>query len=251
MCFSLLNYSYLSLPNALKLGRATCVYIQKEQYKPSTYKRNNMKMKSSQMFFFVELFILVFYVHEHICSEVFLRLNVRHHVTSQRKPNTAKHTSQQQTIRTDHHPGHSYSMAVTANTPPRGDRPPPRRKTDSETMAKGGKGRNKRCASDGGNTADKSHKRSSAEGDNDKSKRMTATDVRDKSSTKGDGATTPHDHDAETNLQKDPRPSPHEKNDQESMDKVTKGEKKRSASYSGNMGDKSRKRSSAEGYNDK
>ena len=142
-------------------------------------------------------------------------------------------------------------MAVTANTPPRGDRPPPRRKTDSETMAKGGKGRNKRCASDGGNTADKSHKRSSAEGDNDKSKCMTATDVHDKSSTKGDGATTPHDHDAETNLQKDPRPSPHEKNDQESMDKVTKGEKKRSASYSGNMGDKSRKRSSAEGYNDK
>jgi hypothetical protein len=75
MCFSLLNYSYFTLPNALKLGRATCVYIQTEQYKPSTYKRNNMKMKSSQMFFFVELFILVFCVHKHISLEVFLRLN--------------------------------------------------------------------------------------------------------------------------------------------------------------------------------
>ena len=64
-----------SLPNPLKLGRVTCVYIQKEQYKPSTYKRNNMKMKLSQMFSFVELFILVFYVHEHISSEVFLWLN--------------------------------------------------------------------------------------------------------------------------------------------------------------------------------
>jgi hypothetical protein len=59
-----------------------------------------MKMKLSQMFFFIELFILLFYIHKHICSEVFLRLNVRHHVTSQQKPNTAKHTSQQQTIRT-------------------------------------------------------------------------------------------------------------------------------------------------------
>ena len=67
-----------------------------------------MKMKSSQMFFFIELFILVFYVHEHICSEVFLWLNVRHHVTSQRKPNTAKHTSQQQTIRT---------QTITQDTP--------------------------------------------------------------------------------------------------------------------------------------
>ena len=32
---------------------------------------------------------------------------------------------------------------------------------------------------------------------------MTATDGRDTSSTKGNGATTPHDRDAETNLQKD------------------------------------------------
>ena len=84
---------------------------------------------------------------------------------------------------------------------------------------------------------------------------MTATNVCDKSSTKGDGATTPHDHDAENNLQKDPRcgnrPPPHKKNDQESMDKVTKGGKKRSASYDGNTGDKSRKRLSAEGNNDK
>ncbi len=114
------------------------------------------------------------------------------------------------------------------------------------------KGQKKRSASNGGNTADKSHKRSSAEGDNDKNEdagtngapgdgeRMTATNVHDMSSTKGDGATTPHDCDAETNLQKDPccgnRPPPHEKNDQESMDKVTKGQKKHSASYGGNLG---------------
>ena len=147
-----------------------------------------MKMKSSQMFFVVELFILVFYVHEHICSEVFLRLNVRHHVTSQRKPNTAKHTSQQQTIRTDHHPGHSHPMA---------------------------KGQKKRSANYDGNMGDKSCKRLSAEGNNDKNKDtgtneapgdgecLTATDGRDMSSTKDDGATTPHDCDAETNLQKD------------------------------------------------
>ena len=198
-----------------------------------------MKMKSSQMFF-VELFILVFYVHEHICSEVFLRLNVRHHVTSQRKPNTAKHTSQQQTIRTDHHPGHSHPMA---------------------------KGQKKRSASDGGNMANKSHKWLSAEGDDDENEdagtkgapgdgeRMTVTDVRDKSSTKGNSATTPHDCDAETNLQKDPRcgnrPPPHEKNDQESMNKVTKGGKKRSASDGGNTANKSCKRLSGEGNNDK
>ena len=50
---------------------------------------------------------------------------------------------------------------------------------------------------------------------------MTATNVHDKSSTKGDGAMTPHDRNAETNLQRDPR--------------------KRSASYDGNTGDKSRK----------
>ncbi len=85
--------------------------------------------------------------------------------------------------------------------------------------------------------------------------RMTATDVRDKSSTKGDGATTSHDCDAETNLQKDPccgnRPPPHKKNDQESMDKVTKGGKKRSTSYDGSTGDKGRKRLSAEGDNNK
>ncbi len=43
-----------------EVGEGYSVYIQKEQYKPSTYKRNNIKMKSSQMFFFVELFILVF-----------------------------------------------------------------------------------------------------------------------------------------------------------------------------------------------
>ena len=40
-------------------------YIQKEQD----------EMKSSQMFFFAELFILIFYVHKHISSEVFLWLN--------------------------------------------------------------------------------------------------------------------------------------------------------------------------------
>jgi hypothetical protein len=121
--------------------------------------------------------------------------------------------------------------------------------------------------SDGGNTADKSHKRSSVEGDNDKNeeagtkgapgngKHMTATDVMDKSITKGNNATMPHDRDAETNLQKDPLcgncPPPHKKNDQESMDKVTKGGKKRSASYSGNTGDKSCKWLSAEGNDDK
>ena len=75
LVFYVHEHATTSLPNALKLGRVTCVYIQKEQYKPSTYKRNNMKMKSSQMFFFVELFILIFYVHKHISSEVFLRLN--------------------------------------------------------------------------------------------------------------------------------------------------------------------------------
>ena len=95
------------------------------------------------------------------------------------------------------------------------------------------KGQKKRCASDGGNTADKSHKRSSAEGDDNKNKdagtngapgdgkRMTATNVCDTSSTKGDGAMTPHDCNAETNLQKDLRcgnhPPPHKKNNQESM----------------------------------
>jgi hypothetical protein len=60
---------------------------------------------------------------------------------------------------------------------------------------------------------------------------MTATDVHDKSSTKGNGATTPHDCNAETNLQKDPR--------------------KRSASYNGNTGDKSRKWLNAEGDDNK
>ncbi len=84
---------------------------------------------------------------------------------------------------------------------------------------------------------------------------MTATNVCDKSSTKGDGTTTPHDCDAETNLQRDPhcgnRPPPHEKNDQESMDKERKGQNKRSASYDGNTKDKSHKRSSAEGDEDK
>ncbi len=126
-------------------------------------------------------------------------------------------------------------MAVTANTPHGGDRPPPRGKIDHETMAKGGKGQKKRCASDGGNTTDKSHKWSSAEGDDDKNEdagtngapgdgeRMTTTDFRDRSSTKGNGATTPHDCDAEINLQKDPccddRPPLHKKNDQESIDK--------------------------------
>jgi hypothetical protein len=61
----------------------------------------------------------------------------------------------------------------------------------------------------------KSHKWSSAEGDNDENKdagtngapgdgkRLMATDSRDTSSTKGNGTTTPHDCDAETNLQKD------------------------------------------------
>ncbi len=102
--------------------------------------------------------------------------------------------------------------------------------------------------------ADKSHKRLSTEGDDNKNEdagtngapgdgeRMTTTNVRDKSSTKGNSATTPHDCDAETNLQKDPccvnRPPPHKKNDQESMDKVTKDGKKHSASYDGNTEDK-------------
>ena len=130
-------------------------------------------------------------------------------------------------------------MAVTANTPRGGDRPPPRGKTNHESAAKGGKGRKNHCTSNSGNTADKSHKQSSAEGDDDKNedtgtngapgdgKRMTATDVLDTSNTKGDSATTPHDCDAETNLQKDPRcgnrPPLHKKNDQESMDKGRKG----------------------------
>ena len=63
--------------------------------------------------------------------------------------------------------------------------------------------------------ADKSHKRSSAEGDDNKNedagtngapgdgKHLTAIDGRDRPSTKGNGATTPHDCNAETNLQKD------------------------------------------------
>jgi hypothetical protein len=135
-------------------------------------------------------------------------------------------------------------MAVTANTPRGGNRPPPGGKTDHETMAKEGKGQKKRCASDGGNTADKSHKRSSTEGDDDK-----------KSSTKGDGAMTPHDRNAETNLKKDPccgdRPPPHKKNDQESMDKGRKGQKKHSASYDSDTADKIHKWSSAEGNDDK
>ena len=82
-------------------------------------------------------------------------------------------------------------------------------------MEKGRKGRKKRSASYDGNTGDKSHKRLSAEGDEDKNKnagtngapgdgkRFKATNGRDTSSTKGNGATTPHDCDAETNLQKD------------------------------------------------
>ena len=60
---------------------------------------------------------------------------------------------------------------------------------------------------------------------------MTATDIHDKSSTKGNGATMPHDCDAETNLQKDPW--------------------KRSASYGGNTGDNSRKRLSVKCDEDK
>ena len=77
------------------------------------------------------------------------------------------------------------------------------------------KGRKKRSANYDGNTGDKSCNRLSAEGNKDKNKdtgtneapgdgkRLTATDDRDTSSTKGDGTTTPHDCDAETNLQKD------------------------------------------------
>ena len=69
------------------------------------------------------------------------------------------------------------------------------------------KGQKKRCASDGGNTADKSHKRSSAEGDDNKNKDagtngapgdgkpLTATDGCVSSSTKGNGTMTPHDRD--------------------------------------------------------
>ncbi len=66
---------------------------------------------------------------------------------------------------------------------------------------------------------------------------MTATDGHDTSSTKGDGATMPHDRDAETNLLKDPcggnRPPPHEKNDREPMAKGGKNRKKRGASDNG------------------
>ena len=154
-------------------------------------------------FSFVELFILVFYVHEHVTTSL--------HNENQ----TAKHTSQQQTIPTNHHPAYSHPMAVTANTPRGGDRPPPHEKNDRETTAKGGKGQKKRSASNDGNTADKSHKQSSAEGDNDKNEdtgtngapgdgeRLRVTNGRDTSSAKGDGALTPHDRDAETNLQKD------------------------------------------------
>ena len=180
------------------------------------------------------------------------------------KNQTAKHTSQQQTIRTNHHPAHSHPMAVTANTPRGGDRPPPRKKNDHETTAKGGKSRKKRSASDDGNTADKSHTRLSTEGDEDKNEDtgtngvpgdgecMTATNGLERLSTKGDGAMTPHDHDAETNLQKDPRggnrPPPHKKNDPESMDKGGKSQKKRSASDEGNTVNKSHKWLSAEGH---
>ena len=212
-------------------------------------------MKLSQMFFFVELFILFFHVHEHISLEVFLRLNYsysfstytstspRHFTTKTKHSQT--HITTTNNTHTDHHPWHSHPMAVTANTPCRGDRPPPRGNTEHETTAKGGKARKKHCASDGGNTEDKSHKRSSAEGGDNKNEnagtngapgdgeRMTATDVRDKSSTKGDGVTTPHDHDAET------------------MDKGTKGRNKRSASYDGNTVDKSHTRSSVKGDDDK
>jgi hypothetical protein len=184
-------------------------------------------MKSSQKFFFVELFILVFYVHEHISSEVFLRLNYsylfstymstppRHFTTKTKHSHT--HITTTNNMHTDHHPGHSTPMAITDNTPRRGDQPPLRGKTDHETTTKEGKAQKKRCASNSGNTADKSHKWSSAEDNDDKNEdagtngapgdgeRMTAADVRDKSSTKGDGA-------------------------KESMDKGTKGRNKRSAS---------------------
>jgi len=82
-------------------------------------------------------------------------------------------------------------------------------------MDKGGKGQKKHSANYGGNTADKSHKRLSAEGDDNKNKnagtngapgdgkRLTATDGHDTSNTKGNSTMTPHDCDAETNLQKD------------------------------------------------
>jgi hypothetical protein len=75
----------------------------------------------------------------------------------------------------------------------------------------------------------------SAEGEDDKNEdagtngapgdgeHMTATNGRDTSSTKGNGAMTPQDCDAETILQKDPRggdhPPPRKKNYRESMDK--------------------------------
>ena len=86
-------------------------------------------------------------------------------------------------------------------------------------------------------------------------KRLTATNGRDTSSTKGNGATTPHDHNAETNLQKDPRggdrPPPQKKNDCDTMAKGGKGQKKRSASNGGNTVNKSHKWSSAEGDDNK
>ena len=187
-----------------------------EQYKPSTYKRINMKKMSNLpvnlwkvadvfllMFSFVELFILIFYVHEHVTTSL------------HNKNQTAKHTSKQQTIRLNHHPAHFHSMGVTANTPRGGNQPPPRKKNGRETTAKGGKSQKKRSTSNDGNTVSKSHKRSSAEGDNNKNKDagtngapgdgkcLTVTNGRDTSSTKGNNATTPHDCNAETNLQKD------------------------------------------------
>ena len=103
-------------------------------------------------------------------------------------------------------------MGVTANTPRGGNQPPPRKKNGRETTAKGGKSRKKRSASNDGNTADKIHKRSSAESNGNKNEdagtngvpgdgeRMTATDGRDTSNTKGNGPMTPYDSDAETNL---------------------------------------------------
>jgi hypothetical protein len=126
-------------------------------------------------------------------------------------------------------------------------------------MTREAKGQKKRGANDNGNTAKKSHKRSSAEGNNDEDKAAggangapgdgecsMAHNGREASGTQGaeeskndvDSATTPPDGDAETN-----------ESSLSTKDKA-KGRKKRGANDSGNTAKKSHIRSSAEGYND-
>jgi hypothetical protein len=130
-------------------------------YSCSTYKdikSSRGSLEGCRCFSFIELFILVFYVHKHITTSL--------HNENQ----TAKHTSQQQTITQTNHHKHSQPMVNTANTPCGGNRPPLGEKNDPESMANGGKGQKKRSASNDGNMVIKSHKQSSVEGDDDKNK---------------------------------------------------------------------------------